>query len=163
MDDLSNATMAAAGLREGSSWALRIPALLAVVAVVSLFAVDLTGPDPSRIYGGAAVGHKAPASELFLLIFAILGIGALLTGLLGRVRIHTLLWFNVASAGLASLGLAIVFVSVESSEHGFGMWTLVGIIGLAFNWIVSFAVLQMAAALVGRGLRSLAQRLAPAS
>lgn len=154
MDDLSNATMAAAGLREGSSWALRIPALLAVVAVVSLFAIDRSGASPSAVYGGAAVGHKAPASELFLLIFAILGGSALLTGLLGRVRVHTLLWFNVASAGLASLGLAIVFVSIESSEHGFGMWTLVGIIGLAFNWIMSFAVLQMGAALIGRGLRT---------
>lgn len=159
MDDLSNATMAAAGLREGSSWALRIPALLAVVAVVSLFAIDQSGATPSAVYGGAAVGHKAPASELFLLIFGILGANGLLTGLLGRVRIHTLLWFNVASAGLASLGLAIAFASIERSEHGFGLWTLVGIIGLAFNWIVSFAVLQMGAALVGRGLRTVALRL----
>ena len=159
--------MAAAGLRESSSWALRLPALLAIVAATALFAIDLASPDPSAMYGGAAAGHREPLSDLFKLIFVLLGAGAFVGGLVSRVRVSTLLWFNVASAAVAGLAMAISFAMLKTSEHALGLWTVAGVAFFAGNMAVGFVLFQMAGALVGRLLRRLiggvARKLAPAA
>jgi len=159
--------MAAAGLRDSTSWALRIPALLAIVAATALFSIDLVSEDPSRMYGGAAGGHKEPLSDLFKLIFVLLGAGALVGGLLSRVRTSSMLWFNVASATVAGLAISVAGLILEPTEHAFGLWTVIGILILTGNLAVGFVLFQFAGGLLGRllqrGAAGVWRRLAPAA
>ena len=143
--------MAAAGLRESSSWALRVPALLAIVAATALFAATLTSKGPS----GLVSGYPLAWWEQFELIFVVVGAGGLLGGLTSRVRVSTLLWFNVVSASVAGLSLSIAQVVLRDSGHLLGLWTVVGVAIFAGYLAVWFIPCQLAGALVGRALRSL--------
>lgn len=152
-------TMRAAGLRETKSWALRLPALVAIVACSALFAEALSADPHTPLYGGAARGHREGMPPLFQSMFLTFGAGAALGGLLSRVRLHTLVLFNAASAFVAALVLSLVYMlRAHGTEGSLSSWAAAAIFFLVFNWAFPFAIFQIAAALVGR----LAQRLVAA-
>ncbi|MEM6994501.1 MAG: hypothetical protein AAF721_28555 [Myxococcota bacterium] len=164
---LSSSTLAAAGLRETTSWALRVPALIALLLAVAVFVPALIHEPRSAVWGGAAGGHRGPASSVWLSMFLYLGSGAVLGGLVSRARVHTLMWFNASAAVVAAVVLGTVLCIATWPAPADPLPMAAAVSFLAFNWGFPLALLQMGGALVGRALqrggRAMLARPAPIS
>ena len=151
--------MRAAGLRETKAWTLRIPALLGILAggVVFWLALDVDPHMP--LYGGAASGHRKAMPETFQLVFLMFAAGAVLGGLLGRVRAHTLVIFNVCVAFIEALILSVLLLLVTVAEVQHDGWETAGVFVYAIIWGFPLVIMHLCASLAGRLARWVTLRL----
>lgn len=116
-------------------------------------------------WGGAAAGHRGPASWLWLHVFVMLGGGAIVGGLLSRDRsVHSVLWFNAATGVVAATVLGLLF-TIDTWPHELSPSPTAAaafLSFLAFNWGFPLAVLQIAGGLLGKTIARVVVRPHPA-